>query len=55
MPPSEHAMNRSRCFSGSNCDHDAFYDIGNVLPQAALNYRHQSQDLANVTQLSQGD
>jgi phosphoribosylformylglycinamidine synthase I len=34
-------------FPGSNCDHDAFYAIGNVLHQPVEFIWHQSQDLAN--------
>ena len=34
-------------FPGSNCDHDAFYAIGNVLRQPVEFIWHQSQDLAN--------
>jgi phosphoribosylformylglycinamidine synthase subunit PurQ / glutaminase len=33
-------------FPGSNCDHDAFYAIGNVLQQRVELIWHQSQDLA---------
>ena len=33
-------------FPGSNCDHDAFYAIGNVLHQRVELIWHQSQDLA---------
>jgi phosphoribosylformylglycinamidine synthase subunit PurQ / glutaminase len=34
-------------FPGSNCDHDAFYAIGNVLAKPVEFIWHQSQDLAN--------
>jgi phosphoribosylformylglycinamidine synthase I len=34
-------------FSGSNCDHDAFYAIGNVLQKPVEFIWHQSEDLAN--------
>ena len=34
-------------FPGSNCDHDAFYAIGNVLRKPVEFIWHQSQDLAN--------
>ena len=34
-------------FPGSNCDHDAFYAIGNVLEKPVEFIWHQSQDLAN--------
>jgi phosphoribosylformylglycinamidine synthase I len=34
-------------FPGSNCDHDAFYAVGNVLHQPVEFIWHQSQDLAN--------
>jgi phosphoribosylformylglycinamidine synthase subunit PurQ / glutaminase len=34
-------------FPGSNCDHDAFYAIGNVLHKSVEFIWHQSQDLAN--------
>ncbi len=34
-------------FPGSNCDHDAYYAIGNVLKQPVEFIWHQSQDLAN--------
>jgi phosphoribosylformylglycinamidine synthase I len=34
-------------FPGSNCDHDAFYAISNVLHQPVEFIWHQSQDLAN--------
>ena len=34
-------------FPGSNCDHDAFYAIGNILHQPVELIWHQSQDLAN--------
>ena len=34
-------------FPGSNCDHDAFYAIGNVLGNPVEFIWHQSQDLAN--------
>jgi phosphoribosylformylglycinamidine synthase I len=34
-------------FPGSNCDHDAFYAIGNVLDKPVEFIWHQSQDLAN--------
>ena len=34
-------------FPGSNCDHDAFYAIGNVLRRPVEFIWHQSQDLAN--------
>jgi len=34
-------------FPGSNCDHDAFYAIGNVLQKPVEFIWHQSQDLAN--------
>ncbi len=34
-------------FPGSNCDHDAFYAIGNVLQKAVEFIWHQSEDLAN--------
>jgi phosphoribosylformylglycinamidine synthase I len=33
-------------FTGSNCDHDAFYAIGNVLHKPVEFIWHQSQDLA---------
>jgi phosphoribosylformylglycinamidine synthase subunit PurQ / glutaminase len=33
-------------FPGSNCDHDAYYAIGNVLKQPVEFIWHQSQDLA---------
>lgn len=33
-------------FPGSNCDHDAFYAIGNVLKKPVEFIWHQSQDLA---------
>jgi len=33
-------------FPGSNCDHDAFYAIGNILRQPVEFIWHQSQDLA---------
>jgi phosphoribosylformylglycinamidine synthase len=33
-------------FPGSNCDHDAFYAIGNVLEKPVEFIWHQSQDLA---------
>jgi phosphoribosylformylglycinamidine synthase subunit PurQ / glutaminase len=35
-------------FPGSNCDHDAFYAIGNVLKQPVEFIWHQSQDLAGA-------
>ena len=35
-------------FPGSNCDHDAFYAIGNVLKHPVEFIWHQSQDLANA-------
>jgi phosphoribosylformylglycinamidine synthase subunit PurQ / glutaminase len=34
-------------FPGSNCDHDAYYAIGNVLRMPVEFVWHQSQDLAN--------
>jgi phosphoribosylformylglycinamidine synthase len=34
-------------FPGSNCDHDAFYSIGNILKQPVETIWHQSQDLQN--------
>ena len=34
-------------FPGSNCDHDAFYAIGNVLDKPVEFIWHQSEDLAN--------
>jgi phosphoribosylformylglycinamidine synthase subunit PurQ / glutaminase len=34
-------------FPGSNCDHDAFYAIGNVLRKSVEFIWHQSEDLAN--------
>jgi phosphoribosylformylglycinamidine synthase len=34
-------------FPGSNCDHDAFYVIGNVLKKPVEFIWHQSEDLAN--------
>jgi len=34
-------------FPGSNCDHDAFYAIGNILKKPVEFIWHQSQDLAN--------
>jgi phosphoribosylformylglycinamidine synthase subunit PurQ / glutaminase len=34
-------------FPGSNCDHDAFYAIGNVLQRPVEFIWHQSEDLAN--------
>src|SRR6202521_3588058 len=34
-------------FPGSNCDHDAFYAIGNILKKPVALIWHQSQDLAN--------
>jgi phosphoribosylformylglycinamidine synthase len=34
-------------FPGSNCDHDAFYALGNVLKKTVEFIWHQSQDLAN--------
>jgi phosphoribosylformylglycinamidine synthase I len=34
-------------FPGSNCDHDAFYAIGNVLQKPVEFIWHQSKDLAN--------
>ncbi len=34
-------------FPGSNCDHDAYYAIGNVLKQPVEFIWHQSQDLAH--------
>ena len=34
-------------FPGSNCDHDAFYAIGNVLQKRVEFIWHQSEDLAN--------
>jgi phosphoribosylformylglycinamidine synthase len=34
-------------FPGSNCDHDAFYAIGNVLQKPVEFIWHQSEDLAN--------
>ena len=34
-------------FPGSNCDHDAFYAVGNVLHKSVQFIWHQSQDLAN--------
>jgi len=34
-------------FPGSNCDHDAFYAIGNVLHKPVEFIWHQSQDLAD--------
>jgi phosphoribosylformylglycinamidine synthase I len=38
-------------FPGSNCDHDAFYAIGNVLHQPVEFIWHQSEDLANCDAL----
>ena len=35
-------------FPGSNCDHDAFYALGNVLQKPVEFIWHQSQDLANA-------
>src|SRR5712664_856167 len=34
-------------FPGSNCDHDAFYAISNILKKPVEFIWHQSQDLAN--------
>jgi phosphoribosylformylglycinamidine synthase len=34
-------------FPGSNCDHDAFYAIGNILHKPVEFIWHQSQDLVN--------
>ncbi len=34
-------------FPGSNCDHDAFYALGNVLHKPVEFIWHQSEDLAN--------
>src|SRR2546430_3756978 len=34
-------------FPGSNCDHDAFYAIGNVMQKPVEFIWHQSEDLAN--------
>ena len=34
-------------FPGSNCDHDAYYAIGNVLKKPVEFIWHQSEDLAN--------
>src|ERR1700716_501615 len=34
-------------FPGSNCDHDAFYALGNVLQKPVEFIWHQSQDLGN--------
>ena len=34
-------------FPGSNCDHDTFYALGNVLKKPVEFIWHQSQDLAN--------
>ena len=34
-------------FPGSNCDHDAFYAIGNILQKPVEFIWHQSQDLVN--------
>ena len=34
-------------FPGSNCDHDAFYAIGNVLKRSVEFIWHQSENLAN--------
>lgn len=34
-------------FPGSNCDHDAFYAVGNVLKKPVEFIWHQSRDLAN--------
>jgi phosphoribosylformylglycinamidine synthase I len=34
-------------FPGSNCDHDAFYAVGNVLEKPVEFIWHQSQELAN--------
>ena len=34
-------------FPGSNCDHDAFYAIGNVLKKPVEFIWHQSENLAN--------
>jgi phosphoribosylformylglycinamidine synthase I len=34
-------------FPGSNCDHDTFYALGNVLEKPVEFIWHQSQDLAN--------
>jgi len=38
-------------FPGSNCDHDAFYAIGNVLQKPVEFIWHQSEDLANCDAL----
>ena len=35
-------------FPGSNCDHDAFYAIGNVLHKPVEFIWHQSEDLARL-------
>ena len=35
-------------FPGSNCDHDAFYAIGNVLHKPVEFIWHQSQELGNL-------
>jgi phosphoribosylformylglycinamidine synthase len=34
-------------FPGSNCDHDAFYAVGNILRKPVEVIWHQSEDLAN--------
>ena len=34
-------------FPGSNCDHDAFYAVGNVLQKPVEFIWHQSEDLAS--------
>jgi phosphoribosylformylglycinamidine synthase len=38
-------------FPGSNCDHDAFYAIGNILKKPVEFIWHQSEDLANCDAL----
>jgi phosphoribosylformylglycinamidine synthase subunit PurQ / glutaminase len=38
-------------FPGSNCDHDAYYAIGNVLKKPVEFIWHQSEDLANCDAL----
>jgi phosphoribosylformylglycinamidine synthase len=35
-------------FPGSNCDHDAFYAMGNILKKPVEFIWHQSQDLAGI-------
>src|SRR5437763_3656404 len=47
-PGSDHSMKFGVVvFPGSNCDHDAFYALGNVLQKPVEFIWHQSQDLAN--------